>query len=886
MTDIPEKTGQDILISFADLKRVVKKNKRKIYLGILVFALLGFFYALFRPIQYEAHASFREKGKSRSGMGSGLGAAVLFMGDGAIDSDALTMMTSRKLLEEVVKSQGLQGYITKDEFEFPFLPLARIKNNLLAEYVSFKKPLTLVVRPPIADLKTEQVFYAGEVPTHLILSVTAPEQYTLLDITGKNIGHGTFGIPFSTDKFAFTLVRRNPKDLTGSAYTLSLLPLEFTANTLKSQLTFLPDKNDKSLLRISHRNSDRNQAAKNLNMLMTAYLDHIQSEHENLSQMQIDYLRERQEDAGSQLESMMLANAEKLSADLSATGFATSDNAMTFLASTQQQLKQKLFTLDMEIQYLEKIQQEGHLNSELVSDTYDFSAINNITAEKQKLTQQSNSLYLALKNTQNEESPIFNGKDVDASKQGLDLNVAKEIYVAYVKEQSDLESKARQHSFVINQMSESGFEITSLCTILTDPVSMEMIGRTNSLLLSLKDHDNRSSKEQERLLADLTIQKEALKMHIQQSAILLHLRQNFVKEKIIQLQKVLLSLIQEQMSILDQQLLDSISNAVQNLKQGKALLEENLLELRTEMASFPKQRAAEQLITQQMKINQALVEEVSKIVESKNIANNLEKFQSAPVDVAIAPIHPSPPRLLLFTIVGSIAGAFLSCCWVLAWSVIVGVEASPENLRHAGFQVAGMLSEMRRKNEGDILLLDSDLDALRRLIAYITSAPADQKEERGQALVLVEGNGPDYAVPLAELMFKMGLKVLVVDVRFDDYSGSSVPGMLQYLEGKVPAPSVIHKDQYSYIGSGGVCRYSNELLCSRQFKTMLSGMVENYDWVIVSSSALPQSAEAASLLEQIPCASITVSGQSVNDLKTCLSYAGTPGHTIAFMFVS
>lgn len=883
MTTHEEKNESEILISLADLKSIWRKKRRRIAQGALICALIVLLFRLVEPIQYEAYATFREKGKTKSG----IGAALILMSETSADSDALTTMRSQKLLEEIVKTQGLQGEITKDEHVFPLIPFATIKNNILTEYALFRNLRFPLVNTPIPDLKMEQVVYADEVPTTFRLVVVSEDGYVVEDMSGKTIGTGSFGIPFSTDKIAFTIKRTGPDLLKDNAYELSLLPLRYVSTRLNRYFTITQDKNDKTLIKIVHKNADRKMAAKNANLLMDAYLKYVQCEHENLCQSQINYLRERQEDAANHLEAMMLDNVEKYSADLSTTGFATSDVAMEFLASSLQNLAKKLLEIDFEINRLDKVHDEDKYNGQLFCFSHDLSAINTIISEKQKLNQQADSLRLSLGAAGRRTISVpEDNREIEDIKHGLDLIVAKEIYGKYVNELSELESQARQHNYITQQMDEPGFKITPLCTILSDPISLDMIVKTNTLLLNFDDYDNRSSKERERLVAELAIQKDALKTHVEQSLTLIHLRQDFVNEKIVQLQRVLLALLEEQVTILDTQLRDGLSSVLEHLKLEKVLMEQNLMDLRSKMATLPKQWAAEQMVNQQMNINRSIVEEVSKVVESKNIANNLETFQSLPLDLAVAPLHPRPAHLVLFTIAGAIAGAFLSFVGILAWSVAHGLPASPENLRGAGYHVSGSLSGRQKNMVADAPLLDSDLDTLRRLTAYMTAVPVGQERIGGQSLVLLEGSGPDYSASLADLMSKMGQKVVIVDARFDDYNGSTAPGILQYLEDKISFPSIVSRGKFDFIGSGGICRYSNELLSSKRFQMFMTGLKERYDWVIVSSSARPEGAEAISLLDMFPCAVLSMTEQPVNELTACLSYAKKPDHKISFVFVT
>lgn len=986
-TPSDDKQANDFLLTFADLTNLFKKNKNKIRNSAIFFALIAICYGLTKPVEYEAEATFKEKGKSQSGVGSSLSEAFFLMSDGA-DSNALTIMRSRKLIEDLIKDQGLQGVVTKHEHRFPFISLQAIKNNLLIEYALLKKLSAPILNAPTVDLKIQEISYKGEIPTNLQIKVLSEEKFGIYDPHSKKYEEGFFGQPFSDQHYSFTLVHANPSPINQGEYSIVLLPLEQTAKTLSKQFTVETDRSDKSLLKITYKNADRHLASTNINALMALYQKYIQCEHEKICEKQISYLVQRQKEMAKVLETMMQAHADELSSDLSTTGFATSEKAMEFLATSQYQLKQKLFTLNLEIQRLQKTKGEGHIDNDVYSSLSHLDVINKIATEKRLLKQQADSLDLVLRNipAQSEEfkesfpsqlndldeikqtlkeslltltsleknqiPPLYpklvenskyivdawherlvkskNNLDAHPSKkacvdnweqckkgfisnllhlnhylnvyqrnieerlahqqapvkefQGINLNIAKDLYISYNKDLSAVESQKTQHEFILTQLNEPTFEVSSLSTVLSDPLSLEMISRATNLILALKDQDNRSSKEQERLNADLAIQKGFLKTHIQQSISLLALRQKFLKEKIQRLQSMNLSLIQEEISILENQINEYGMNTLENLLQERELIENNLAELRIEMAAFPQKWAAEQMINQQMEINKKLVEEVSKLVESKNIANNLEKLQSAPIDIAFPPIHPKSPRLLFLAIIGAAAGAFLSFIWTLGNSIITGVQASSSSLKAAGQYVCGSLSRNYSGSFDEDPLLDSDLATLRRLIAFVEPSSEDNTYRHlANTLLLLEGKGPNYTPSLAELLSRKGRSILVLELRFEEMQEIDTAGILQYLEGKIHEPPIVHLPRYDKISSGGICRYGNELIGSQRFKDLLTLLAKQYEWIIISSSASPKSAEAESLLDLFSFAAVSVTGESMENLRSYIQHAKNPKNKIAFI---
>jgi len=976
-----EKPADEFLLTFADLLFIVKKNKRKIGFFCLVFALLALFYGLTKPIVYEAEATFKEKGKSQSGLNTSLSSAFFMMSNNS-DSNALTIMQSRMLIENLIREQNLQGILVKQEFAFPLASLQKIKNNLLVEYAYYKNFTHPVLNETPKNLYLETIAYHREVPKNLLITVVSKDKYLLHDELDKE---GYFDQPFFGKDYSFTL-KADRTPVAHDQYAIMLLPLEQTAEMMSKQFKIELDKFDKNLLRISYSHPDRQIAANNVNALMALYLKHIECEHEEICEKQIDYLLKRQKNMAETLEAMMKSHAENLSQDLSSTGFISSEWAMNFLAGTQQELKVKSITLNQEIQRLEKAKDSASIDNDVFISLNNLEVINKLATEKRHLKQQADSLTLLLLNTpsrteefnasfsaqmdqlksisqsigeteialmslQKNQSPnpllklpedskyifdIWNKKLMQAAQernnnpgnreclyqweqcnsgfaayltninhflnmskrnieeklahrqaplkefQGIDLNVAKDLYISYNKELSNAESLATQHEFISEQLDDQDFEISSLSTILTDPLSLAMITRTSDLILALKDQDNRSSKEQERLHTDLGIQKGFIKTHIRQSIALLTLRQKFLKEKIQHLQSLSLSLIQEQISILENQINEYIANTLEKLNQEKQLIEKNLSEMRIEMAAFPQKWVSEQLIDQQMEINKKLVEEISKLVESKNISNNLEKLQSTPVDIAYPPIHPKSPRLVLLTAIGAALGAFLSFVWLLGQSVMRGVQASPENLKSAGQYVCGTLTWNYKGSFKEDPLLDHDLETLRRLVAFIEPTKSDVKKHN--TLLLLQGNGPNYTASLAELMSLKGYRVLIMELYFDEGIGQESKGIIQYLEGKIEAPAIAHYPAYDKIMSGGASRFASELIGSQKFKDLYQSVKEKYDWIFVCSHAKPKNAETIGLLDLFPNAVVSISDEILQDLTCCIRHANDPGSKIAFIF--
>jgi len=232
-----------------------------------------------------------------------------------------------------------------------------------------------------------------------------------------------------------------------------------------------------------------------------------------------------------------------------------------------------------------------------------------------------------------------------------------------------MESTLRQNLFFIRQIEDSHFEITSLSAELTDPISIEMIQKASQLVLNLRDSNNQSLREQERLKEELHLERTFLMLHLQQIVQLMERNKQLVDEKIFALQNVALELIDQRISLLEKNLQEDLQLRLHSLQQEKILIERQLGNIHAEMAQLPQKWVSEQLLKQEVETNHLIFEEIAKLVETKNISHNLEVMQSAPLDLSLSPVHPLPPHAMLWGSLGFLMGGCLGACFVLARSV-------------------------------------------------------------------------------------------------------------------------------------------------------------------------------------------------------------------------
>lgn len=456
--------------------------------------------------------------------------------------------------------------------------------------------------------------------------------------------------------------------------------------------------------------------------------------------------------------------------------------------------------------------------------------------------------------------------------QGMDIQTARELYIGYCKQLNGEEASIRRTLFVLNQMENPDFEITSLSSVLTDPVSLGMIGKASQLVINIRDQNNQSVREQERLREELDLQRTFLVLHLQQMVQLMEINKKLINEKIYALQNTNLELIHQRISLLEKNLNDYVQSRLENLHQERAIIKQHLGQIRAEMALLPKKWISEQLVDQQVESNQMIVKEIAKIVESKNISHNLEVIQSAPIDSAIAPVHPISPGILLYSIIGAFLGGIVGTGIVLAQSLARGLLASESTLKNLNLHVSGRLSTQ----------VTDDLSLLRRLLAYFESVPVPSGIAR--TLLLIEGEGPHYVSHLAQLLHKRGQKVLTIDLNIDRSEPSAKPALLQFLQKEVTAPTILHQADGDYLPAGGASPFASELLTSQSFKDLLHSYRSHYDWILAFSHSLPHTAETENLVSLFPFVAVTLQNETVDDLGFYFESAKDKNKKFTFIF--
>lgn len=634
-------------ISFDEIKEICKKKKKTILKVTCICSFLACFYGVTRPIEYIAEGTFRDKAKTNNGMSS---FANFISGASVNDNNAIALMNSRTMREDLAKTLNLQANLKHTRTGY----LATIWQNITAEINQFLFPQHLSLQDKNPTIEVTNLTYTKEHPLTLKIKFISEEAFVILGSAKEYL----LGEPIIHKDYAFTLRRVNENPIKNKLLTLQLTSLHQTAKNLFKNLIIEPDRQDKNLLNIKFKNRNRHLAAEIVNTLMEIYKNYLGTEQNLIISHQIHYLEQRQEEISRKLKNSMEHHVLKISDDIKNIGFPNTHLAMEFLTESQNNLQKKLLNIEFELKRLQNSKNALYTFYDSSNLPGDPTLINQMLTEIRQLKQQSDRLSINLQDLTDLENN-------DTDFQGIDLETSQSLFVSYIHKLNEIESQTLQNQFLIDQMEDENFELSSLGTILNDQISLDMSTKATLLALNLKDSNNRSLKEQDRIKEDLNLQKRFLSTHLKNANLLLILNENLMKEKVKSLQMVTYSLIQQQLSLLENTFDKYVQNRIDNLLEEAKIIEQHKLSLMHQMSSLPSKWVSEKLIELQMEVNQKMTEEISKLVETKNISGNLEVIQSTIIDKAIAPIHPKPAKTLFFAFLGGLIGFLSSSLFVL-----------------------------------------------------------------------------------------------------------------------------------------------------------------------------------------------------------------------------
>jgi len=195
------------------------------------------------------------------------------------------------------------------------------------------------------------------------------------------------------------------------------------------------------------------------------------------------------------------------------------------------------------------------------------------------------------------------------------------------------------------------------------------------------------------------------------------------------------------------------------------------------------------------------------------------------------------------------------------------------------FHVAGTLTKQYPAPE-NMPLNDNDLSIFRRIINLFSRDT--------HTILLLGTHHADYSKELSTLLHKTGNKTIVLSLTFNKPTQKDeVNGLLQYLEGSSESPTILHSPSFDTISSGGLSRFGNELIASQKFKSLLKSLSEQYDWIIATTEAAPNSTEGETLAILFDNICVNIHAESIEEIqKLEAALQAHENKKITFIFIN
>lgn len=768
----------DYILYYSDLKRWFVKLRLSVFKVMGACFLVCLVFLSQRELKYQAEATFRHA-HQRSKDLIQLNKLVSKILPSQTESSAISLMTSKLILKQAMEDLGLQMLVQPHFFTRPM----NVGRQFLFE---------LGIPPNKRNLFSfSSVHYSGKNSSTLYLKCLSSEQFEIYDRKKQLLRRGNIKEQIVLDSLSFTVESIKNDVVLGKWYCIRVLPSESVVNDLRKNLTVKINKNDSHLLQLHFSHPDPVIAADVVNQVMYCFEQFVKSEHEEEIKAQLAYLQTRQQDLMNLLDHSLGDYVAYLKKVVSEEGFTGSAQQIEMLALPQQEFTSKLF--DLEIEYKRwKNEQDVCLEQK-----------NDSLSKPSDIQQQLASLDFS----HIKELPLSE-KAIDVL-HDIDLPTAHILYQQYSREIQETLKNIQEWEDILNQIPSPEMDISSLSPILIDPVSQEMIRKAATISLELRDEQNRSSKEHERLKTLLDIQKEFLSGHLKQRIHFADLKLKTLETNMQSLRETALFLVENE----------------------KNLVQEKLSDLQQKINNFPEKWKLENELKFRKKIIKTMVESLTHMVESKMADQHLFRLESKPLDLARIPELPLKPHLLLFALVGTFAGGLGYLVYQFFKSVSSGFMVSSEGIKQLQQPYFGSLHAPLTSLDR---LKENELNSFRKALQFM------EVHEKGVSLILGKG-AAELSVNLAELISLQGVRLLLIDLIF--HKDTNAQGLWHYVEG-ADASLCIQKGEFDQMDLGAAVPFIVEWMQHEKFIKALERLKTNYDLILLSTPASLSSPEA------------------------------------------
>lgn len=805
---------EQLIFTFSDMQRVFWRYWNPIKKVAMSLAVMTFCFLLLREPVYEMEATFKQGPKQPE---LGVNMKEIFQQFMSLSTEGGTMavMQSKTVLRNVIDELGLQ--VACNSPSWLGKGLTRIWENLFCECGG-----------NLSDLDTfcfRQVTYVGEKTLSLFVALTDSNIYALYDAKKHLLAKGKLGEPLNFPGGSLTLKRPAKNAKNDYFYPLKIHPWEGIVKKLQKKLRVIPLKQDKNILKLTFYSRDRFLGAEFLNRLMLGYQNYLKWENDDMCQKQLAHLQKRQDELTKNYDLALLEHVGYLKENLSSNGFIGFAQEVETLSQPKNFYTSKLFDVDLELKRLHDVQ-KNKKNSQAIKKK---EKPDPLLLEKNQLISQIENCDFSLKKMPKDSSIT----EID-SFSAFGLETAQGLLVEYTRERDSLQAQILEIGYLRDQILKPNFEMSSLGGVFEDSVTRELVSKSSSIALQLKDESNRSLREQERLQETLQTQKNFLSHYLLQIVELKQLHLKLLDNKIATLQNTTHSLLESE----------------------KELLKDKLGELNDKMADLPEKWRRESLLLLKKEFGAMMLEGVSQLAEAKYLGQHIFQINSKPLDKAFPPLSPQSPRLFIFSLLAALFGSAGAFFFFFCKTLLKGMPASDMTLRLSGFDVSGLLSS--HFVLGLTHMSPRDLETLRTAAEKIAA-------KLPTVAACIGGKYVNYSEALAELLCMRGLKVLLVQAAFDQ--ATECKGLWHFLQGEINELPIKKKNSLDFIPSGKISQHAAEILSSVHFPRFLTDVKQKYDIIILYTSAHAASTEGKCLLKWADIALVTAQQETLEELS-------------------
>ncbi len=793
--------------SYEDCKKIFKRYRQLLFYTWLTGALVGLLAPLLTPLLYHASSTFRE-GSTHTPTHA---ISQMFSTAFEKNSSIKFLLRSHTILRDVVQKSGLQVHVREDE-------RASIWRTLWDNLV-----YTIFHRPPLHDsFAFSDVEFTDKISRELRLVLQKDQQCSFFDLKNQLLAKGKIGEPIQGPDFRLTISHLPDNYRIASPYRLTISPLRAEIQKLKKHFEVRRDKEDSQILWLHFQHPNPRCAANTVNQIADSLLSYLVQEEEKITASQIGLLDDHRRKLEQEFDEALSLHVDTSKETIDKTGFMEVRQQVELVQESLSPLYEKLVALETYENNLKEVQtsyaKTGH----------------------DPLTSPDSSQYLA----NNDDSLSW---PIQFS--GIDLATAKELHTNYQKDLDQIEGHLNRIVYLLPQIQDKNFNLHSIGVVFQDAVTSSLVQEATQLALSLNEIGNYSQKDQERVQASLTSQREFIFSHLQQIEAL-------YKNQTLLLQKKLCSLRSVMLSLLDQE------------KEG---VRQQMRHLQRQLLQVPEQWKLEKKLEAKSTMMKKVVEGVSQVIEGKIVEHHLKTINSKTIDPALLPDAPLPKKPLLIASLSSVGSAFMAYLILFAYQLQRGIPLSFSTAAAYGVQSAGRMSRYRGCAFQE--LPKSDLEITRHVLQFIE----ENKEEQKVSIIGVLGLNQDgWAFNLAEMLSLSSKKVLLVDLSFPSRPSGQIrahlskaesEGILPFLQKKREYWSVVQQDHYDWIPSGGYTRYATELLRDQPFASFLKDVAAAYDYILLVSETPLDASETLCLQKKCDLCAAFISEESYDCLQ-------------------